>query len=339
MTSGVALGEDFPQYAVLKAQSLSRGMPVTSGALLTRQLGDATAARSALLASLCTGACAPTTSTLADGVRVTSGKWKLEVYGDGTSGLYQASDVIANAHAQQVPIAGRMTQASLENAGRAFVASTLSKVISLDANEQLIPIATAYRREGGQDAKGVMAAESVVANRVVFGRTIGGVPVVGGGSRVVITFANDGSLESFHYDWPRYVSTNQSRTALAPGDIVSRVQQAIGLKTAAGGSASQAASLTAASLSSYPVDLSSTTQLQALECGYFDPGLSQRDANAPVQMGCAYHVLESGSGGLAGFAGAVPAAQQVEADSQWAEASMANGTTVSGPSGPPAAGH
>jgi hypothetical protein len=40
-----------------------------------------------------------------------------------------------------------------------------------------------------------MVTCSVAANRVVFGRTLNGVLVVGNGSTVVVTFANDGSME------------------------------------------------------------------------------------------------------------------------------------------------
>jgi hypothetical protein len=163
----------------------------------------------------------------------------------------------------------------------------------------------------------------------VFGGTIRGVPVVGGGGRVVFTFANDGALESFQYDWPQYQIDNP-RTVVAIADILDRVQAVIGDRM--GVPTSPTTRVPKGEGRTYAVELMPNTVLQKLECGYYDPGVLAREAAAVVQPGCVYHVVhQSDDGRRAGFAGAVPAAAQIEPDPGWREAVFLRGPSPSQP--------
>jgi hypothetical protein len=231
-----------------------------------------------------------------------------------------------------------MSASALESAARAFIASHLASLVVLQNGETLVPVTTAYRIEGGQNVKsGAITTDMVVANRIVLGRVINGVPVVGGGSTITMTFANNGEVESFRYDWPQYATTGTVQSSVSPGDILSRVQNAVSSK-------SKVPVRTAVNGATvYPVDLVSGIQLQKLECGYYDPGVLVRDAKAPVQMGCFYHALSTSAGPSqgdvvnAGIAGAVPAASAVEPDAKWQEAAAILGQPISAPAAPLAA--
>ena len=65
----------------------------------------------------------------------------------------------------------------------------------LAPGERLEPEAISARTEGGVAADGTGAYSAVVANRIVFTRVIDGLPVVGAGSKVTVTFLNDGSVQ------------------------------------------------------------------------------------------------------------------------------------------------
>jgi len=333
-TGRVARSDDYPQRIAARVQSLTHGMQKPSVPLLNREKGDSIAAKGVLLASLCGKTCQTNTRTLPNGTsRVTTPSWVIDIRGDGTLVEATVPGAMERAHLTGVAQSSRMTQGALESSGRAFIASNLGSLIVLAPHEQLVPVTAAYRVEGGQDAMtGAMAPESVVANRVQFGRVIDGTPVVGGGSTVTITFDNDGSIESFRYDWPSYSSTQDSRLSLGPGDILNRVQSVIGLRIGSSGAG------LLPTPSAYPVNLTATAQLRALECGYFDPGLANRDPSAPVQAGCVYHVVEGAAvtsvGTTGAYSGAIPAATQIEADSSWKEASLFLGTVVSGAAPP-----
>jgi hypothetical protein len=334
LVGGSAFAEDYPQHTAAKARSLTTCLTRSSNPILTRNKGDLQATKTALLASLCGAACKTTETVSSAGNHVESSDWALDLASDGT----QVSYVIKNAEARSsqigLPSSSRMTIAALETAGRAFIASKLASVIELKSNEQLVAMTAAYRTETMQDrASKTQAPETVVANRIVFNRTIDGVPVVGGGSTVIVTFANDGSIESFRYDWPSYTTGSSVQTALAPSAIVSRVQTVVQARS----SQPNAVTSIPSSKGTYPVALGPQTQLQDLECGYFDPGVNARASKAPVQTGCTYHVVETLSGGgRAAHGGAVPASTQIESDDAWPETALLTGKAGTNGAPPPA---
>jgi hypothetical protein len=136
---------------------------------------------------------------------------------------------------------------------------------------------------------GSSAYSAVVANRIVFTREIDAVPVVGAGSKVTITFLNDGSVESFRYDWPQYTPAGRAQATADVAEILKRVQRVAGLRTERDfigkGDSPRALARQA------PLELGDKATLQRLACGYYDPGVRAREADAPVQPGCYYHVV------------------------------------------------
>ena len=91
--------------------------------------------------------------------------------------------------------------------------------------------ATSFRTESGVAVNGTHARSSVVAARVVFSREIRGVPVVGAGSKVTVTFLNDGAVESFRYDWPIYEQTSRTQQIVSSSEIVRRIQRVAAVGT------------------------------------------------------------------------------------------------------------
>jgi len=287
-----------------------------------------------LLEKLCPAPCA-TASVTAPGAatRVANDHWSLDIAPDGTAARFRDADVERRAHASGKDVSQKLSASTLEEVGRAFIASNLAEVIVLGPGEEVVPISTDYRIDGGQDLISGELTSAVVANRIMFGRTLQGVPVVGGGSTVVVTLANDRSVESFRYDWPVYDSAN-AQTMADQGEILQRLQKVIGGRSGAAPlfrpmtpTRQEAAS---------PVHLNADTVLQKLECGYYDPGAAARDASAPVQAGCVYHAVSEDPDGIrTGFAGAVPAGTSIEPDDAWKEAViLSNRTPVSAPNAP-----
>jgi hypothetical protein len=176
-----------------------------------------------------------------------------------------------------------------------------------------------------------------VASRIVFGRTLHGVRVVGAGSSVVITFANDGSVESFQYDWPRY-GEGASQNVTQAGEILRRVQKVLFVRSDVTAPPPPLA-VPAGPPAAYPLPLGTGISLQKLECGYFDPGSSLRNSSGEVQPGCVYHAVEQTANRMRrGFAGAVPAGNAFDPDAAWIENILLRGE-VSAQSPPPGSAH
>jgi hypothetical protein len=201
----------------------------------------------------------------------------------------------------------------------------------LRKGERLVPEATSVRIESGIATDGTSASSSVVSNRIVFTREIDGIPVVGAGSKVTITFLNDGSVESFRYDWPTYVPTGRKQRQTTNEAILRRIQHVVGVRTntAIADAVHSASGITTAN---QQIDLGGNMQLERLACGYYDPGFMNRAVKAPVQAGCYYHVVYSKGAGeyvtKAAYSGAVPAAKQAEPDARWPEEALLRGQKV-----------
>jgi hypothetical protein len=315
---------DFPRTTAAAQLSMSRGFKATSLSLLNRTSGvGAQAVNAALLQKLCSGDCSSVnTEVLADKVQTTGDHWQIEVLGDGTAARFRDLEVEGRAHALGKEPSLKMPAETMEQAGRAFISSKLSQVITLAAGEELVPVRTDYLIEGGQDLQTKQITRAVVSNRIVFGRAIHGIPVVGGGSTVVLTFTNDGAVESFQYDWPSYQAA-ATRNVVDSSELLHRVQQVVGART---GVSSNLPLITPNTRTASPIAVAQNTTLQKMECGYYDPGAGVRDEHAPVQAGCVYHAMEQGQNGIRrGFAGAIPAAQQIEPDDAWTEARIIQG--------------
>jgi hypothetical protein len=261
-------------------------------------------------------------------LRLSGATWRLDVFGDGSSAEFTDADAFARSHASGVQPAQAMPRIALEALGRTFIDQKLSRLIVLQNNERLVLAATSQRTEGGVDAQGKNAYSAIVANRVVFTREIGGIPVVGAGSKVTVTFLNDGSLESFRYDWPTYKPGARLQTLAAPIDVLRRVQRVSGVRTRANVDQALKSIPDLQSITG-PIKLGATVTLEDLTCGYYDPGFAVRDPGAPIQQGCYYHVLETRGEGdfvtTTGYSGAVPAATVFQRDARWPEVNVLSG--------------
>ncbi len=329
-------GTSFARADANAAQSLASGMGTARPLLLQRLAGNADATLATLLPTVCKGACASATRETRDGVQHVSGDgWQLDVSADGTMAEFSDDRVRARAHDLGVDAAAAIPPATLEAAGRRFIATRLAGVVALRPGEQLVPEATYARNEGGIDSNGLRAAERTTAQRIVFTREIDGIPVVGNGSKIAITFSNDMTVESFRYDWPDYVIRGSAPAMVARDVLLQRVQSVVGTRTG-----QPSAKAIAVNAGAATADLGGGAELNRLECGYYDAGLPDRDASAPVQAGCVYHAVHSEAGAVvtrAGYAGAVPAAVQPEADARWPEEKLLRGQAVRAAGDPGAA--
>jgi hypothetical protein len=249
---------------------------------------------------------------------VTTANWRLVVFRDGSAAEFVNLGAAGKAHESRVDASRKMSSDALQSAGRDFIARYLADAIVLGPSERLEPEMTSVRIEGGVAADGTAGYSAVVASRIVFTREIDGVPVVGAGSKVTITFLNDGSLESFRYDWPQYIATDRVQPTTDVAEVLNRVGRIAGVRPETllrGGDRPALAPDRSAQ---------GMTTLQRLVCGYYDPGVMARDADAPVQTGCYFHLVNTRGEGdyvtRAARSGAVPAGRQIEADRSWPEA-------------------
>ena len=273
---------------------------------------------------------------LDDRLRLSGGTWRLDVFGDGSGAEFTDTNAFARSHSSGVQPAQVMSRATLEALGRTFVDQKLSRLIVLQKDERLVLAATSQRTEGGAEPGGKNAYSAIVANRVVFTREIGGIPVVGAGSKVTVTFLNDGSLESFRYDWPAYKSSGRTQTLAAPVEVLRRLQRVSGVRTKTNVDQVLKSIPDLQSIAG-PIKLGTTVTLEDLTCGYYDPGFAVRDPAAPIQQGCYYHVLDTRGEGdyvtSTGYSGAVPAATVFERDARWPEVNVLRGLKTKEPKG------
>jgi hypothetical protein len=255
-------------------------------------------------------------------LRITGADWSLEVAGDGSAAEYQNLAVAAQAHSLARPLSARVTAAELEQKGRTFIGANLASEVVLGPDEELVALRADYRTEGGLDLSTGVITQAIVASRIVFGRTVHGIPVVGNGSKIILTFTNDGSLESFRYDWPAYRVVS-SQSLVDAGEILSRVQKVVSTRNGVVAPIAGAVAPRDAN-AAYPVELTPNTKLKALDCGYYDAGSWARQAQS-VQPGCTYlAVSQDLDGSRAGYSGAVPAGAQFALDAAWRETRLLN---------------
>ena len=320
LSVGQALGADSRETSDAAGFSIALGFKQSSMPLLRRVAGDAPdAVSAALLQKLCSGQCPPLSrSAPINRLEAASDTWSLQVLGDGTAARYRNMEVGGRERAIAKEKTQQLSAESLYRAGRDFIDAKLASVIVAGPDEKIVPVRIDYRVEGGMNLGTGETTRSVVASRVVFGRMIRDTPVVGGGSRIALTFAADGSLVLFQYDWPKYEyeAGAAARSVVDLEGILERVRGAVGLRL---GVPSSTAPISA--FGGQGVELLKNTVLRKLECGYYDPGFSAREASAPVQPGCVYEaVSQNEAGGRSALSGAVPAAAFVEPDPSWPEA-------------------
>ena len=221
-------------------------------------------------------------------LRAAAQEWRLDIFGSGSAAEYLNEGNAGRALRTAVEPSQAMRLAQLEKSGRDYIDQVLAGVITLAPGDSLTSEAMSARIMGGSAIDGSSSYSTVLASRMIFTREIEGVPVVGAGSKVTVTFLNDGSIKSFRYDWPAYERTQQTQSLLNAAEILKRVQIVIFKR--AGGPGMKLEEWPQPVPGDGPVDLGGNFRLERLVCGYYDPGFWERQADAPVQPGCYYHI-------------------------------------------------
>jgi len=326
ITVSSATAADFPQRQAIAGTSAKYGMSVSQVPLLRRDPGPGMAVITDQMVKEFAGAtdAINTRGTYKveraeQQTRIIGEGWSMHIYADGTRVRYRNYDYLDGPNNKPLPVASRMTQDQLEKLGRNFIATKLARYVTLGKNETLVPYFTEFQIGGGgpalTDTKPV--AESVFASTVVFTRSIGGIPVLGAGSKLAIVFANDGQAIGFDMDWASYQPTGGYQKTSTLTDIQGRAKKL------------------------FPFDLSaSDVKTTRFECGYFDIGARKRDTSAPVQAACLIHAnkrqivdkvayaQDPNSGHtLAAYMGPIPAGATIERDTSWPQAMKLLGIT------------
>ncbi len=320
-TAPLSLGADFPERIASERRSAEVGLGVDRLPLLKRRAGPGAEKTAALLMERLHGRQSSLYTSDRHKREVTKDKvslvsdqgWYLNVYADGTSVRYRNYGYLERRGDKLArPLAERFNQQELEKMGRDFIAQNLDGLVKLRKNEDLMPYFSEFEVTGGGPARkrGKMDPEMVHASTVVFTRTINGLPVLGGGSKIAVIFANNGEPVGFDYDWPRYSQTRASQQILPVAQIRGRTAQYSGLQSDDAG-----------------------VQELHFECGYVDLGARKRDPRALVQGGCMRHaakrsVIDTKAHAANQGAGHVlvasldflPAGKKVERDAVWERA-------------------
>jgi hypothetical protein len=188
--------------------------------------------------------------------------WLAEVRGTGESVRFLNEGYINSKHNRPLSRQDQPTGDALEAAGRKVIANELASFVKLGPGEELQGWSVSHLIDGNTDASGAIR-ETVVASRILFTRVIDGVPVLGPGNKVSVTFASDGTLVGFHLDWPELTR----RAGNVPMADVQSVRAAADVQL--GRVAGQAWSAE-----------------KAFECGYYDPGVAGLSAGKTLQAAC-----------------------------------------------------
>lgn len=229
----------------------------------------------------------------------------MKVSDDGTKMLFRGN-IDDAAEIKRARASGRMLEKDeLERLGRRFIKDALSDFVRIGNEESITFLGVKYLRDGNFDDKG-RGDEEVVANIAIFGREVRGVPVIGGGSKIAIWFANDRQPVGFDVDWPVYDVIRTEQKVLSRSRLNERVRA-----------------------TTVPIDGTARAEVARFECGYVDLGSSKRSAQ--IQSGCAIHYASRyDDGTLSARIEYVPAAERVIADPKWPLSRLiAGGRTIS----------
>jgi hypothetical protein len=263
------------ERAQLTRRSLESGLGVPDVGLLKRLPGPGA---ESVLQRLVTGFAA--TQFLSGKFQIKPGDGKLfaasgtarfRVDDDGTRLRYDNRAEVERPTYHKVSVGNRVPHERLVELGLAFIGGPLAEFVKIGPNEAIVPLKSEYEVEGGVDQHGERDEDKVVSATMVFGRVVDGTNVIGGGSKVSVTFANDGGVLAFYVDWPNYERVAQRQQVLGVPEIWERVS----------------------ALSSMRFD-ADEVEVKRFECGYFDSGARpRRDKSALIQAACAVHYVGS----------------------------------------------
>ncbi|MBK1718372.1 hypothetical protein [Thiocystis violacea] len=313
----LTLAADYPERAAFGERAAAVGLGVDSLNLLKRQPGPGAEPTAAVLLERFHGRLPGVSTSDRFNREVTEKQtsliseegWYLNVNADGTSVRYRNYPYLEKTAHLARPVEERFQPHELESLGRDFIAKHLDGLIKLGKNEDLVPYFSEFEISGGgASADGAsMDPELVQASTIVFTRVINGQPVLGGGSKIAVIFANDGEPVGFDYDWPSYVQTRSSQKILPLDQIRRR----------------------GVDYSKFNPDDAEVKE-RGFECGYIDLGARKRDPDAVIQAGCMRqaiqktivdpktHAEDEGSGHiLKSSLDFLPAGETVETDRVW----------------------
>jgi hypothetical protein len=190
--------------------------------------------------------------------------WSVDVGDDGNNLRFRR--ITPSAH--NLPLAFKPGRDDVEGQGRRVLA-TLKELMPLSAGEELVFMGTRYGYAATQPTGAPTAETEVVGWAAVFGRSVGGELVIGGGSIVAVLFNADGTVEGVDGDWPRYQRAGVELEVLPLRDITRRAR----------------------SLRVLPAGIAEATT--GFECGYFDPGGNKRIRQSTLQPACAERVSQT----------------------------------------------
>ena len=305
----VAGAADTSFRTTLDATSRQSGLARSSVPILERAIGrgrevEATSLLQRLSTSRALSARLEGGKTDSSGERtyIQSGNWSIVVAGDGTKAKFRDHEYI-KSHPELIRrVEDRMPQPEAEKRAADFIKNELSEFVRVGAHEALVPLKTIYEtRQAGNVKLKTSEPVEAVSSTSVFSRTVNGVAVVGPGSKVAITLANDGKVVAFDYDWSDLVETGEQQEVLNVPAINERASALSKLRMRP-----------------------TTVTVKRFECGYVDLGVRKGRSGGTLQAGCsAQYVGETSTadGNLAfGVADLVPAAVNVLPDRSWPEA-------------------
>ena len=234
-------------------------------------------------------------------IRQKDGKWKLKVWIDGTRFIVSDRDYIEKNNIERIPVSKRFSNDKLEQIGRKFIKDYLQDIVVLEPGEEIVPLWTEFELVSAMSENGEKVDDMITASMVHFGRKIDGINIVGGGSRISITVANNGAVVDVMLDWPRYRRSNEIQTAIGVSEIMERLF-AYGKM----------------------VKGVNDVSLERFECGYYDPGVKYVDTYGFIQVGCVAYTVGLNKNEEGDFIhpviNVIPAGKIVEWDDNWPEA-------------------
>jgi len=335
--SGTAFAEDSSELAWHRQTSVEGTLGGRTLAVFQRKAGGGRErAASALLKSVVPQlSSAGALATAAEPTRIRSSDtwtvfegagWRLRVAGVGEKASYRQHERLARvALERQLPRAAAPRIRDLEDQARSFIQGTLKDAIQLGRSERLITWRARYNIESDMDRASGQVTERVAATVLEFKREIAGIPVLGAGSSVSITFAADGSIAGFDYDWSNFEpAAREARTVdrarlerrLERVRTTRQLQPAPGTPRVLGG--------VAAPLRPAAAQRATEQKERGLICGYFDAGSERAVDGNELELACvkSYTIRDVATGLEAGYVDVVPVDETLKPRNGWAETTL-----------------
>jgi hypothetical protein len=226
----------------------------------------------------------------------TAENWLLDVRGEGDWVRFWNLKYAEGPDNTPLALTQKPSLQALDAIARPFISTHLRTLVRLGAGDAIEPWYTSHQISIVETVDGKRET-FIYASKIVYARTIDGVPVLGPGSKVIVHIAADGTPTGFDVDWSDFVVASLQQTAVSLETVRTRAGLLAAART--GGVA---------------------VVEDRLECGYYDTGARRANRAAPMQIGClsSYRTVDYGKG----FLDAIPAAEVVLQDALWPEVAL-----------------